>query len=46
MLMSLVSLQQGNVKISEKSMKKVNIKGENLLNELRKYNGIFGENMV
>ena len=46
MLMSLVSLQQGNVKISEKSTKKVNIKGENLLNELRKYNGIFGENVA
>ena len=30
MLSSLVSLQQGNVKKSEKSMKIVNIDGENL----------------
>ena len=30
MLTSLLSLQQGNVKKSEKSMKIVNIEGENL----------------
>ena len=31
MLTSLVSLQQGNVKKSEKSMKTINIDGENLV---------------
>ena len=46
MLTSSVSLQQGNVKKSKKSMKRVNIEGENLriLNDLRNVNEIFRKN--
>ena len=46
MLTSLVSLQQGNVKKIEKSVKIVNIEKENLLNDLRNFSEIFGKNMA
>ena len=45
MLTSLVSLQQGNVKKPEKSMKIVNSEGENL-NDLRNFNEIFRKNIA
>ena len=46
MLMSLVSLQQGNVKKIEKSVKIVNIEEENLLNNLRNFSEIFRKNVA
>ena len=46
MLTSLVSLQQGNVKKIEKSVKIVNIEKENLLNDLRNFSEIFRKNMA
>ena len=46
MLTSLVSLQQGNVKKIEKSVKIVNIEKENLLNDLRNFSEIFRKNVA
>ena len=43
MLTPLVSLEQGNSKKSEKSMKIVNIEGEKLLNSLSNFNEISGK---
>ena len=44
MLTSSVSFQQGNLKKNEKSIKIVNINGENLLNDnFRNFNEIFNE---
>ena len=49
MLTSLVSLQKGDVKKSEKLMKIVNIDGRKssyLLNDLRNFNEIFRKDMT
>ena len=46
MLTSLVSLEQGNVKKSEKSMKIVSIDGENLLNDSGNFNEIFRKDVI